>query len=160
MSQKFNSRKKIQKPWLNELYTLRKNRTFELGKAAIDELLDQGIKISYRKISEMSKELDKEKKGIHPNSIKSNSALYNYYEENTQLKRKTKKSLSASFKNELSLKKYTSIKINRDLNSLKNRYMKLEKNELVELLINAEQYIAENNQKWIVAQFESFKDQP
>ncbi|QNR69778.1 hypothetical protein IAQ67_12660 [Paenibacillus peoriae] len=56
MSQKFNSRKNIQKPWLNELYTLRKNRTFELGKAAIDELLNQGIKISYRKISEMSKE--------------------------------------------------------------------------------------------------------
>lgn len=35
--------------------------------------------------------------------------------------------------------------------------MKMSKLELVELLIQAEQYIAEQNKIWIKTQFESFK---
>lgn len=57
MSQTFNSRKKTKKPWLDSIYLQRKNRTFELGKRSIDELIKQGIKISYRKIAELSKKL-------------------------------------------------------------------------------------------------------
>lgn len=158
MSQTFNSRKKTKKPWLDSVYLQRKNRTFELGKRSIDELRKQGIKISYRKIGEISKLIDEEKKGIHPNSIKSNPELYSYYKENVQIKLKTKKSLSTSFKSEVSSRKYNLIKQDRDLPALRRRYMKNKKNELIELLINAEQYIAENNQRWIVSQFEKFKE--
>lgn len=158
MSQTFNSRKKTKKPWLDNVYLQRKDRTFELGKKSIDELKKQGIKISYRKIAEISKLIDEEKKGIHPNSIKSNPELYNYYKENVQIKLKTKKTLSASFKSEVSSRKYNLIKQDRDLAALRRRYMKYKKNELIELLINAEQYIAENNQRWIVSQFEKFKE--
>ncbi|ULO04863.1 hypothetical protein H1230_17110 [Paenibacillus sp. 19GGS1-52] len=158
MSQTFNSRKKTKKPWLDRIYLQRKNRTFELGKRSIDELRKQGIKISYRKIAEISKLIDEEKKGIHPNSIKTNAELYNYYKENVQIKTILKKSLSTSFKSDLSSKKYNLIKPDRDVQALRNRYMKFKKNELVELLINAEQYIAKNNQRWIVSQFEKFKE--
>ncbi|MGV7116679.1 hypothetical protein [Paenibacillus kyungheensis] len=158
MSQAFNSRKKNKKPWLDSIYLKRKNRTFELGKRSIDELIKQGIKISYRKIAELSKKIDNENKGIHPNSIKSNPELYDYYKENTKIKLKTKKSLSASFKTEVSARKYNLIKSNRDIPALRRRYMKYKKNELIELLINAEQYIADSNQRWIVSQFEKFKE--
>lgn len=52
---------------------------------------------------------------------------------------------------------YTHIKIDRDVQRVKGRYMKMSKLELVELLIQAEQYIAEQNKTWIKTQFESFK---
>lgn len=154
MSQSFNSRKKTKKPWLDSIYLQRKDRTFELGKRSIDELRKQGIKISYRKIAEISKLIDEEKKGIHPNSIKSNPELYNYYKENAQFKLNTRKSLSLSFKSEVSSRKYNLMNTNRDQTALRSRYMKFKKNELIELLINAEEYIAENNQRWVISQFE------
>lgn len=158
MSQTFNSRRKTKKPWLDFFYLQRKSRTFELGKKSIDELIKQGNNISYRKIAEISKLIDEEKKGIHPNSIKSNQELYNYYKENVQIKTILKKSLSTSFKSDLSSKKYNLIKPDRDLLALRSRYMKFNKNELIELLIDAEQYIAENNRRWFVSQFEKFKE--
>jgi hypothetical protein len=158
MSQSFNSRKKTKKPWLDTIYDNRRNRTYDLGKRSIDELMKQNISISYRKIAEISKQLDDENKGIHANSIKSNSDLYKYYKENVHLKTKTTKLLTASFMSEIVSKDYSFIKPNRDLKALKNRYMKFDKNQLAELLINAEQYIAENNQRWIISQFEKFKE--
>ncbi|AZK47510.1 hypothetical protein [Paenibacillus lentus] len=158
MSQTFNSRKKTKKPWLDNLYLQRKNRTFELGKKSINELIKQGIRVSYRSIAEISKQIDDEKRGIHANSIKSNPDLYKYYQENAPKKEKIKKSLSTSFKSELSATKYNFIKPGRDLNSLRNRYKKFTKNELVEFLINAEEYIAENNNKWVISQFEKYKE--
>jgi hypothetical protein len=157
MTQSFNSRKKIEKPWLSSIYNSKKNRTYELGKKSIDLLLQQEIKISYRKIVEKSKEIDNEKKGIHANSIKNNSELYKYYKENVPIKTKTRKSLKASFKEELSNKEYNQIKPDRNIEALRYRYLKFEKKELVELLIKAEQYIAENNQRWVISQFENFK---
>ncbi|MGM1022670.1 MAG: hypothetical protein ACQEXV_19665 [Bacillota bacterium] len=158
MSQTFNSRKKTKKPWLDSIYLQRKNRTFELGKRSIDELIEQGIKISYRNIAELSKKIDTENKGIHPNSIKSNPELYEYYKKNAKNITTVRKSLNSSFKSDLSAKNYNLIKPDRDLQALRRRYAKYKKNELIELLINAEQYIAENNQKWIVSQFEKYKE--
>ncbi|MDN4079370.1 hypothetical protein QYF52_15590 [Paenibacillus polymyxa] len=158
MSQIFNSRQKTKKPWLDSLYVQRKNRTLELGKKSIDELIKQGVRISYRNIAEISKQIDDEKRGIHANSIKSNPDLYNYYQENVQKKEKIKKTLTNSFKSELLAKNYNIIKPDRDLNSLRSRYKKYTKQELVELLISAEEYIANNNNKWIISEFEKHKE--
>lgn len=41
--------------------------------------------------------------------------------------------------------------------NLRRKYMKLTKEELVQRLILAEEYIAENNTKWVTSFFESFK---
>ncbi|MGE6599642.1 hypothetical protein [Bacillus proteolyticus] len=49
------------------------------------------------------------------------------------------------------------IKPNRNLNNLQKKYMKLSKKELAQRLILAEEYIAENNTKWVSSYFESFK---
>ncbi|OXM85660.1 hypothetical protein CF651_14875 [Paenibacillus rigui] len=52
---------------------------------------------------------------------------------------------------------FKNIKLDRDIERVKRRYHQLTKSELVELLVNAEQYIAEQNRTWIKTQFESFQ---
>lgn len=52
---------------------------------------------------------------------------------------------------------YRRISTERNIKNAKTRYMKLSKKELVQLLIQAEQYIAENNKTWVSQHFESFK---
>lgn len=49
------------------------------------------------------------------------------------------------------------IKPNRHLDNLQKKYMKLAKKEFAQRLILAEEYIAENNTKWVSSYFESFK---
>lgn len=50
------------------------------------------------------------------------------------------------------------LKPNRNLDNLHRKYMKLSKQELAQRLILAEQYISENENKWVKAHFESFKE--
>ncbi|PGD49328.1 hypothetical protein COM38_26935 [Bacillus toyonensis] len=49
------------------------------------------------------------------------------------------------------------IKPNRNVKNTKRKYMKLSKQELVQRLILAKQYIADNNTKWVASHFELFK---
>lgn len=52
---------------------------------------------------------------------------------------------------------FRKIKPNRNLENTHRKYMKLSKKELIQRLINAEQYISENNSKWVTKHFELFK---
>lgn len=74
-----HTEKNIEPTWLAKTYESKKNRTFLLGKQAIDSLIQNGERVSYRSISAKSKELDIDGKGIHPNTIKSNPELHLYY---------------------------------------------------------------------------------
>lgn len=151
MNQKFKST--IDKPWLSVINEESKKRIYKLGVKAIQSLLKESKEISYRNIAARSKELDELGRGIHPNSVKNNKELYEYYLKHS--KRKTKTSKNTKIKvGEID---FRNIKIDRDLERVKGRYMQLSKIELVELLINAEQYIAEQNQTWVKSQFESYK---
>lgn len=52
---------------------------------------------------------------------------------------------------------FRKVKPNRNVDNAQRKYMKLSKKELVQRLILAEQYIAENNSKWVANYFEMFK---
>ena len=139
--------------WLQETYEKRKKRVFDLGVKAIDLLLQGSETVSYRTVSVKSKEIDPNGIGIHPNTIRSNEQLQGYFAEHcTSKKRMPRRSSSLppgeyqdAFKN---------IRIDRDIERVRRRYMKLSKNELVDLLINSEQYIAQNNKLWLKNEFE------
>jgi hypothetical protein len=47
-------------------------------------------------------------------------------------------------------------KHDRDIDRVRQRYMQLTKPELVELLIQMEQYIAYQNQYWLKSEFEKY----
>lgn len=52
---------------------------------------------------------------------------------------------------------FRKLKPDRNLDILHRKYRKLPKQELVQRLILAEQFILENENKWVTAHFESFK---
>ncbi|HGE5799802.1 hypothetical protein P9Z76_20520 [Bacillus cereus] len=157
MSQTFNS--KNEPIWLKESHQRRKSRSVELGKQSIDQLIKQGDPITYTTITEQSKEIDPERKGIHPNTIRSNEHLYEYYKQHSKTHKQKKNSKNNTFKRSIPPEdiEFHKIKLNRNLDNLRRKYMKLTKEELVQRLILAEEYIAENNTKWVSSYFESFK---
>ncbi len=52
--------------WLKIRYEQRKNRSAELGINAINKLVKDNKPVSYRTVSELSRELDPDGEGIHP----------------------------------------------------------------------------------------------
>ncbi|MDF2651520.1 MAG: hypothetical protein K0Q73_7325 [Paenibacillus sp.] len=52
---------------------------------------------------------------------------------------------------------FKKVREERDLNRVKRRYMKLTKSELVELLIQSEQYMAQNNKLLLKVEFKKYQ---
>ncbi|WP_434750730.1 hypothetical protein [Paenibacillus amylolyticus] len=51
---------------------------------------------------------------------------------------------------------FSQIKLDRNLNTVRLRYQQMTKEQLIERLISAEQYIARSTEAWLEKQFESF----
>lgn len=157
MSQKFKS--KNEPVWLKESHQNRSNRAVQLGKQSIDLLIQKCSAITYTTIAEQSKIIDPEGKGIHSNTIRTNEELYEYYKLHSKTYKQKKNSKKSVF-NHSNISgdlEFSKIKPNRNPDNLSRKYMKLTKDELVQRLILAEEYIAENNTKWVSNFFESFK---
>ncbi|MDD9311562.1 MAG: hypothetical protein ACQEW2_19480 [Bacillota bacterium] len=157
MSQTFNS--KNEPVWLKESYQKRSNRSVQIGKQSIDQLIKKGGPITYTTIAEQSKEIDPEGKGIHPNTIRTNDELYEYYKQHSKTYKQKKNGKNTGFNRSITKEdlEFSKIKLSRNPDNLRRKYLKLPKEELVQRLILAEEYIAENNIKWVASYFESFK---
>ncbi|QED46775.1 hypothetical protein [Cytobacillus dafuensis] len=157
MSRTFNSTE--DRPWLKESHKKRINRSVDIGKKAIDLLIKKGELITYTNIANASKEIDPEGKGIHPNTIRTNEQLYEYYKEHslTYKQKVNSKNIKPNPKTNMEVIDFRKKKPNRSVENTQRKYMKLSKKELVQRLILAEQYIAENNSKWVANYFEMFK---
>lgn len=157
MNQTFSS--KNNRTWLKDVHQTRKNRSVELGKRAIDILVHENLPVTFKNISDKSKEIDAEGKGIHPNTITTNQELNDYYKQHSityKQKLHANKSIQKSTI-EVNPIDYRRINTERNVKNVESRYMKLSKKELVQRLIQAEQYIALNQQKWVENHFEMFK---
>ncbi len=55
------------------------------------------------------------------------------------------------------MESFKQIKLNRDLERVRQRYMQSTKSELVEHIIRLEQYVAQQNQIWLKNEFEKFQ---
>jgi hypothetical protein len=154
MSHTFNSTN--DRLWLKVSHQKRSNRSVEIGKQAIDLLVKNGEPVTYTNVADISKVIDPEGKGIHPNTIRTNEQLYEYYKQNslTYKQKENSKNVKPILNNDID---YRKVKPNRNVDNAQRKYMKLSKKELVQRLILAEQYIAENNSKWVANHFEKFK---
>ncbi|HDX9578102.1 TPA: hypothetical protein ROX88_001624 [Bacillus pseudomycoides] len=154
MNQMFPS--KDNRTWLKEVHESRNQRSLLLGKKAIDLLVKQNLPVTLKTVSEKSKEIDPEGKGIHPNTIRTNESLYECYKQHslTYKQKGNNKSMKTNFNTDIDFRK---IKPNRSVKNTQRKYMKLSKKELVQRLLLAEQYIADNNIKWVTKHFETFK---
>lgn len=157
MSHTFTSTK--EKSWLKESHQKRRNRSVEIGKQVIDLLIKNGAKVTYSNVSKISKEIDPEGKGIHPNTIRTNETLHEYYKQHslTYKQKVNSKNAKSNIDTDMEDTDFRKIKPNRSVENVQRKYMKLSKKELVHRLFLAEQYIAENNSKWVTKHFEMFK---
>ncbi|MBP1960843.1 hypothetical protein [Paenibacillus aceris] len=144
--------------WLQESYEKRKARSLELGIRAINELNKEEKQISYRTVSDKSKEIDPYGMGIHQNTIRKNQELLKYFRSHSTTKAKTSETRKKSQKplND-ELDAFRHIKQDRDVDRVRQRYMQLTKQELIDLLIRMEQYVAHQNQHWLKNEFEKFQ---
>jgi len=143
--------------WLDKVHQQRKNRSVLIGIKTIEFLVSKGIPVTYHNISDHSKAFDDEGKGIHINTIKRNEELYEHYKKHSRtykVKNARKKPEKPSIFDESTLRR---ISPERDLTNARKKYMQLSKDELVNRLIEVEQYVAENQQRWVINQFEQFK---
>ncbi|MBT2716599.1 hypothetical protein [Bacillus sp. ISL-57] len=144
---------------LKESHQKRRNRSVEIGKQAIDLLIKKGSPITFTTIVEQSKEIDSEGKGIHHNTIRTNEELYEYYKQHSKTYKQKNNSKSNISNRSVAVKniEFHKIKPNRNRKILQRNYMKLSKKELVQRLIQAEEYIAESSTKWVANHFDNFK---
>ncbi|OOR21493.1 hypothetical protein BW892_23600 [Bacillus cereus] len=152
---------KNRKSGLERDYEKRRFNSFELGKKAIDALLMEGKEVTLHNISKKTKELDKQGKGIHFNTIRNHEELYAYYKEQSKSYKKKQKELEKHLpyrENEKhTFHEFEQLKHDRNLKNVYRQYMRLTKAELSNRLIEAEQYIAEGNQEYLKKLFETYR---
>ncbi|MGS0530237.1 hypothetical protein ACU80C_30460 (plasmid) [Bacillus mycoides] len=157
MNQTFPS--KNNRTWLKGVHESRSQRSLLLGKGAIDLLVKQNLPVTLKTVSEKSKEIDSEGKGIHPNTITTNPQLNEYYKQHSKTYKQKSNSNQSLQKCSVAFTSvdYRRIRADRSIENTERKYIKMSKKELVQRLILAEQYIAENNKMWAGKQFEQFQ---
>ncbi|WP_286922962.1 MULTISPECIES: hypothetical protein [Lysinibacillus] len=143
--------------WLVKVHQQRKERSVSIGIQTINFLVSKGIPVTYHNISHHSKAFDDEEKGIHINTIKRNEELYEHYKKHSRtykVKNARKKPEKPPIFDESTLRR---ISPERGLTNARKKYMQLSKEELVNRLIAVEQYVAENQKRWVANHFEQFK---
>jgi hypothetical protein len=142
-------------PWLEEkVYTHLRQRTVDLVKRSVDALRKNKQRISLATIAAMSKELDTEgnKKGISESAILDNEEARAYYEQHRtwqgNRKRRAKPLVVAS------LQQPSPVKPDRNEQRVRQRYLRMNKETLVDRLIAVERTSAEARERWLLQQDE------
>lgn len=137
--------------WLREaIYDPKRQRTISLVKQSVDELLKQRehgekMRISLNTIVIMSRQIDPEKKGISHTAILENEEAYAYYKRHRTAHKSTKQQ-PAPRKVDTRL----AIKADRDQTRVRQRYMKQNREALVDQLILIEQEYAQLHERWLI----------
>jgi len=131
--------------WLEAtVYEPKRQRTYELVKQAIDALVEQRkqdgmTRVSLATIIAKTKQQDSTGQGIAHTTILENAEAYAYYKRYRTAKKTTKQLTQKKAHSRTGLV----IKPDRDLTRVRQRYLKLSREDLVEQLLSVEQQYAE-----------------
>ena len=131
---------------LLSVYKAKEQRTFDLVKKTVDTLLHEKQQVSLSTIVAKSQEVDLEGKGVSISAIQRNEQANTYYKKHRSHKgtqRKRSPNLT-----QLSQVDDLRIKLDRDMSRVRQRYLKLSKEELVTRLIHVEQAFALAEERW------------
>jgi len=141
-------------PWLEEkVYAKLRQRTVDLVRQSVDALLKDKQRVSLSTVVAKSKELDTEHRGVSESAILDNQEARAYYEQHRSWRgspRKRAKPLASS-----SPASSRSVKFGRDEQRVRQRYLRLSKEVLVERLITAERTLGEQRERWLSQQDEA-----
>lgn len=142
------------RPWLEEkVYAKLRQRTIDLVIRSVDALRRDKQRISLATVAAKSKELDPERRGISESAILDNQEARAYYEQHRSWRgssRKRAKPLVVA-----SLAPPRLVKPGRDEQRVRQRYLRMSKEVLIERLITAERTLAEQREHWLSQQDET-----
>jgi hypothetical protein len=136
------------------VYAKLRQRTVDLVKQSVDALRKDKQRVSLATVAAKSKELDTESngKGISESAILDNQEARAYYEQYRNWRgspRKRAKPLAVA-----PPASPGAIKPGRDEQRVRQRYLRMSKEVLVERLITAERTLAERRERWLSQQDE------
>jgi hypothetical protein len=141
-------------PWLEEkVYAKLRQRTVDLVKQSVDALLKDRQRVSLSTVTAKSKELDPERRGVSESAILDNQEARAYYEQYRSWRgssRKRAKPLVVASSASPGV-----VKPGRDEQRVRQRYLRMSKEVLVERLIIAERTLAEQRERWLTQQDEA-----
>jgi len=141
-------------PWLEEkVYAKLRQRTVDLVKQSVDALQKDKQRISLATVAAKSKELDADHRGISESAILDNQEARAYYEQHRSWRgssRKRAKLLVVATPTSANM-----VKSGRDEQRVRQRYLHMSKEALVERLIIAERTLAEQRERWLSQQDEA-----
>jgi hypothetical protein len=141
-------------PWLEEkVYAKLRQRTVALVKQSVDALRKDKQRVSLAMVAAKSRELDPEGKGISESAVLDNPEARSYYEQHRSWRgssrRRAKPLVGAS------PAQSPAVKPGRDEQRVRQRYLRMSKETLVERLITAERTLAEQRERWLGQQDEA-----
>jgi len=144
-------------PWLEEkVYVRLRQRTVDLVKRSVDVLRKDKQRVSLATVAAKSKELDTEGKGkgISESAILDNQEAREYYEQYRTWRGKARKRAKLLPSSSPAL--IGVIKAGRDEQRVRQRYLRMSKESLVDRLISTERTLAEQQSRWLGQQDEEF----
>ena len=142
-------------PWLEEkVYAKLRRRTVDLVMCSVDALRKDKQRISLSTVAAKSKEFDTEGngKGVSESAILDNQEARAYYEQYRSWRgssRKRAKPLAVALPVSPGV-----VKPGRDEQRVRQRYLRMGKEALVERLIATERTLAEQRERWLTQQDE------
>jgi hypothetical protein len=140
-------------PWLEEkVYAKLRQRTVDLVKQSVDALCKDKQRVSLATLAAKSKELDPDHRGVSESAILDNQEARAYYEQHRSRRgspRKRAKSLVVAAPAQL-----PAVKPGRDEQRVRQRYLRMSKEALVERLLAVEQRYAQERERWLAQQDE------
>lgn len=141
-------------PWLEEkVYAKLRQRTIDLLRQSVDALLKDKQRVSLATVAAKSKELDPERRGISESAILDNQEARAYYEQQRSWRGSSRKRAKPSAV--ASPASPGAVKPGRDEQRVRQRYLRMGKEALVERLITAERTLAEQQERWLTQQDEA-----
>jgi hypothetical protein len=135
------------------VYEPLRQRTIQLVKQSVDALLKGKQRVSLSTIALKSKELDPDHRGISESAILDNQEARAYYKQYRSWRGSPKKRAKPRV-----LATPTSPKVvkpGRDEQRVRQRYLRMRKETLVERLMTVERTLAEQRERWLSQQDEA-----
>jgi hypothetical protein len=140
-------------PWLEEkVYAKLRQRTVDLVMQSVDALCKDKQRVSLATVAAKSKDLDPERRGVSESAILDNQEARAYYEQHRSWRgssRKRAKPLVVA-----PPVQPPGIKLGRDEQRVRQRYLRMSKEALVARLLTAERTLAEQRERWLIQQDE------
>lgn len=140
--------------WLEEkVYARLRQRTVDLVRQSVDALLKEHTRVSLATVTAISKEFDPDHRGVSESAILNNQEAREYYEQHRSWRSSSRRrakplivapSASGGF-----------VKASRDEQRVRQRYLRMSKETLVERLLTAERTAIEQRERWLAQQDEA-----